>query len=186
MVWLGLAAFYRVSGRHGLKHGDQSWQALSAEMFDEVRSADAEHAVRGEGAASGNGGERRPHDEGEVGGLAAPGDLEEGELLLARDRGRGGRPVRGQQVQADGPGQRRADLSDCWWSGSSVGEAEFDAGRPVAAGTCEVSDSAHGQDGAELAWLEVPAGCQDRDGCRVRARAADEPEFLAGLLVQHG
>src|SRR5258708_40315932 len=65
---------------------------IGADRVRECGAPDAEHAVRGECAASGHRRQRRPQGEREVGSLAARYDLEEGELLLASDRRRGGPP----------------------------------------------------------------------------------------------
>src|SRR5258708_15542302 len=64
---------------------------IGADRVRECGAPDAEHAVRGECAASGHRRQRRPQGEREVGSLAARYDLEEGELLLASDRRPGGR-----------------------------------------------------------------------------------------------
>src|SRR5260221_1538901 len=95
---------------------------IRADRIRDCGAPDGKHAVRGECAASGHRRERRPQGEREVGSLAARYDLEEGELLLASDRRRGGRPAQ-QGKTADRSRQWLADLCDCRRPPPPVGEA---------------------------------------------------------------
>jgi len=140
----------------------------------------AEHAVDGECAASGHGCEGGPQCEREVGWLAAQYDLDEGELLLAADRWCGGRAA--QQVKAGGSGQRLPDLCDRRWPRppASVGAPELHCRVLRAAVAHEVSDFPHSQHRALLTGLQVPGGCENRDGIA----AVSEPHLR--LLMQLG
>lgn len=124
-----------------------------------------EHAVGGECAASGHRCERGPQCEREVSFLTTRYDLEEGELFLASDRRRSGRPT--QQVQTDGSRQWLANLCDRRWPWPAVGELELHRRVLWPAGANEVPDPRHRQHRALLTRLQVPGGCKDRHGSRI-------------------
>jgi len=172
------------------RDGDQSWPGkwrtramLSAETSEEIRSANAEHTVRGECAAPGHG---------------VPSATRRARSRQPRHPRRSGqtrtaarlRPVTGRAPGPAGAGRQVSpmapDLCDhrrpCQ---PAAGEPELHRQVSWTGGAYEVSDPPH------LSTTPCSPGCRfrldgykDRDGIRVGAVGMDEPQFR--LLMQLG